>query len=275
MAFTVNQIHDRQYKNDKGQRSHTLTYLVVSTDPIATGEDAVTALYNATGFEIGSTYGTSGLAYLQTFESTCVSDDGCSWHVKADFGPPEVGSQNPLLAPYDYEWDMTSFSRIVDFDVNGVPIVNTAGDFYGDPVEINDFLPTLSVSGNQPSFNPGLAYAYRNAINSDSWWGFSPGSLQVLSIKGTYVYDEYWGPYWKSTYQLIVNPEGFDIVLASRGLRERDSNGKLVPIKIKGKEITEPVMLDVNGKAMLNGGQPVLRKHQVYPRLPYNGVFIY
>ena len=275
MAFTVNQIYDRQYKNDKGKRSHTLTYLVVSDDPIATGEDAVTALYNATGFEIDSTYGTSGTTYLQTFESTCVSDDGKSWHVKADFGPPEVGSQNPLLAPYEYEWDMTSISRIVDVDVNGVPIVNTAGDFYNDPVEINDFLPTLSATGNHSTFNVGLAYAYRNAVNSDNWWGFPPGSLQVLSIKGQYINDAEWGGYWRSTYQLMVNPEGFDVQLASRGLRELDANGKLSPIKIKGKEITEPVMLDWNGKAMLSGGQPVIRKYQLYNRLPFNGVFAY
>ena len=271
MAIDFKQIKDRSYKNSKGQRTHKIVWRCTTDDPYTTGEDIVTASNYVIGVD---TVGSSVVCVLQDIDCNCVSDDGMTWEMSLEFTNETGSNTNPLNEPYEYEVDMTSFSRIVDYDINNVPIVNTAGDFYSDPVEVNDFLPTLSATGNHLTFNFGLAYAYRNAVNSDNWNGFAPGTLQVLSIKGTRMYQEDFGYYWKSTYQLMMNPDGFDVVLASRGLRERDSNGKLKNIKISGKDATEPVLLDAAGKAMLTPGQPVFSRYQVYPRLPFNGVFV-
>lgn len=271
MAIDFKQIHNRSYKNSKGQRTHKIVWRCTTDDPYITGEEIVTASNYVIGVD---TVGTSVVCVLQDIDCNCVSNDGLTWEMSLEF-TNETGGTNPLLEPYEFEWDMTSFTRIVDYDVNNVPIMNTAGDFYVDPVEVNDFLPTLSATGNHLDFNAGLAYAYRSAVNSDYWNGFSPGTLQVLSIKGQRMYQEGFGFYWRSTYQLMVNPDGFDVILASRGLRERDSNGNLKYIQLKGKDVTEPLLLDANGKAIKNGGQAVLNKYQVYHRLPFNGVFAY
>lgn len=271
MSVEFKQISTRNYKNSKGARSHKIIYRCLADNPYTTGEEIVAESNYVIGVD---TVGTSVFCYLQEIEAICTSEDGLTWELHLDFSNDATISENPLNDPYEFEWDMTSFSRVVDYDINNRPIMNTAGDFYSDPVEINDFLPTLSATGNHLEFNAGLAYSYRNAVNSDWWNGFSPGTLQVLAIKGTRQYQEGFGFYWKSTYQLMVNPDGFDVTLASRGLRER-VDGKLQPIKIKGKDVTEPLCLDINGVGITDGSPPAFSTYQLYPRLPFYGVFAY
>ena len=94
---------------------------------------------------------------------------GASWIFTANYGPfdPETTPQNPLMKPIEFSWAAISSEVVVDFDKDGDPVVNSAGDSFDPSLTDEDSRPALVVFRNQATYSPDLAYLYRNAVNDD------------------------------------------------------------------------------------------------------------
>jgi len=254
--------------NEKGQRTYTRTFLVVTDDPdIGAG-----VVREAVGIARGQTYETSteydNFAFCKSISASCKDDDGKGWTVTVSYGPPEAGqenpTENPLAAPASVAWSFAQFERPVDKTVDGEAIVNSAGDPFANEIMRDDSRPVFSYSRNEASFNASLAYSYRDTVNSDSFMGAGPGQVKVSNISGARQYDANYGYYWQVTYEFQFSADGFEKKIVSAGLREKNDDGKLENILVQGKEINDPALLDKKGKKVPPGGPPHIHEFKVY-----------
>lgn len=82
-------------------------------------------------------------------------------------GPEE--NDDPLAAPIRYRWRFGTSSEATDADVNGNPLLNSAGDPFADTIQTDIGSLFVDAIRNEAAFNPQFALAYLNKINSDAF----------------------------------------------------------------------------------------------------------
>ena len=180
-------------------------------------------------------------------------------------------------------WDDSTAERELVTDVDGTPVVNSAGDPF-------DSVP--SVSTPAPVFSKAVRYKARQS----GWFGsnctvnaaqvtiggveFAAGTLLCTIAEERGIGDEVW-PYrytvrlkYRTNKQTIGNAQtpvecGWDAVVADTGMREKDpATGKPKLIRVISAEtgepatVTSPALLDGEGQAQQAGGS--------YTPKPYN-----
>jgi hypothetical protein len=217
-------------------------------------------------------------AFVNKISVETEAEDGMSWICAVEYGPwdPTQRPENPLDHPLEIEGGFSPYERIVDRDQDGNAVVNTAGDPFDPPVTMEDPRPVLTIARNEPAIDWSLVYRYRNAVNSDSFWGADPGQVKVSRISPRRVWDQYLsaneltpgGFYWAITYEFEFNPDGWHSKILSQGMRQL-VGGVQKPITIGGSAITSPALLDESGALLAVGADPVFIEFTIYPELPY------
>jgi hypothetical protein len=200
-----------------------------------------------------------GLAVRSTGRAACPTDqsDATRWEATVTYGP-----WNPLTLSYDgnpvnipmrfrFDFENTSIPCIVDVD--GKPIVNSAGDYYDPPVEMDHAKVTLTVSRNESGPNPAVILALENVLNVAVWNGFPAKTVRFLcptmpEVEYSQATSSF---YWPMQYKFDIDFNTWVKQVLNRGYRQLDSNGKLVPIYVNGQPLSDPVFLDSEGKAIL------------------------
>lgn len=209
--------------------------------------------------------------------------DGSPLHYKVEFTYDLVKPEDQAVAPWDradkftFSGSTTTGPAYVHYnDGFGSPkfIVNSAGDpLEGAEKEFSQW--HVQITGNRQSFPYSVAMAYVNAVNSDSWSGFPPGTIKCQSINGQREIEQVNGEdvaYWQVSVDLAYRQEGFALRLWDVGFNEIVS-GKRKKILDQHKEpVSEPVALD-NGAAKAPGSPPNMLTFRVYNQLPFSGVF--
>lgn len=118
------------------------------------------------------------------------------WRVIAQFESPPPGEDghgaeeddDPVSQPPQFQWDDIDYTEPVDRDVNGNAIVNSAKQWFANPTSRNFKAFRLTIAVNEASYNPNIALAYVNHVNSDEFQGAAPQEVRCLSIIPTNVY---------------------------------------------------------------------------------------
>lgn len=271
-VVSVKELYTRTSEiNEKGQRSYTRTFQVI-TDDQWTGPAVVR---EAVGIAVGDTYLTSteydDYAYCLSKSASCTAEDGKQWTVTVAYGPPpETDSQNPLNDPPEITWSFSQFQRPAEQTRNGEAIVNVCGDPFANEISRDDSRPILSITRNEAFFSAALAYLYRDCVNSDSFMGASAGQAKVSNISSTRQFNPNFGFYWKTSYEFSFDAAGYEKQILNIGLRERDQNtGQIKHILKQGVPITEPVLLDQQGRELPSGNPPHFLKFPIYFEVPF------
>lgn len=244
------------------QRTYTRLFRVLTDDP-HTGGFAVRA---ALGFTVGAQYqvGTPGTdpwaesdtgAFCTAIRAECV-EDGCEWTVTAEYGPWTPKNENPLLDPEELEYGGAQFERVIDFDINGDPICNSAGDWFDPPVTIDDSRPTFTVTRNEGTFDRARARQMRDKLNAALFYDYAPGTVKCGFITGQRLWHAAIGFYYKVRYPFDVNEDGWDRTILDQGYRYL-SGSQRKQILVDGSPATSPVPLDGAGGQLAVGGTPV------------------
>lgn len=111
-----------------------------------------------------------------------------TWSASVHYKTPEQTESedevSPLNVPADVSFSSITTTEKIDSDINGTPLVNSAGDpFSGITAEISDL--TCAISKNISNFDPSSVYTYCNAVNSDTFLGFPAGTAKITSVKAT------------------------------------------------------------------------------------------
>jgi hypothetical protein len=143
-------------------------------------------------------------------------------------------------------------------DINGGAIVNSAGDWFDDPPQMDDSRVTCQIQKNVAAV-PSWIIDYRDAIND------APFTVDGVSI-GTGIakcqppqigqeQERNSIVFRQLTLTLQFRDEGWPLYILDRGYYEIDPDDPANRIKIldeKGLERTSPALLDGTGYALVN-----------------------
>ena len=182
------------------------------------------------------------------------------WEITLEYGPwnplTHWPSGNPLNKPVFPRFEVVPVEIAAFEDVDGEPIVNSAGDPYDPPlmryknrlkiiVERNESISTFSLS---------TILALSNTVNVATWNGFPAKTVHLLPIKmPELAYAQSVNLfYFPITYEFEVDYDTWVKQVLNAGFRQLDSSGNLTPILINGLPATTPVPLDESGHAILH-----------------------
>jgi len=182
---------------------------------------------------------------------------------------------NPLEMPWEVEWGFATANEPINTDITGKPILNSADESPDPPItrEISDLV--LRIRRNEAAFNPLQAAEYKDAINSDWFWGFAPDLVRCTQYNANIARSgNFW--YWQVKYEFQIRRIGWKLKIVDEGFREKtgiDSEGKPIYKVIKDDEeisISQPQQLDGNGRKKNDGDPAVLLPFDLYNSLPFS-----
>lgn len=282
----ISEARQGQWTADGG-RSYTRGFRVLTNSPY----DGPNTAIQATGINIGDEYITitTGFeadmhAYVNEIRASPEEGDALGWIVTVQYGPYSAlwcgggPKQNPLLQPIDVTWGMSKNEIVADMDLNGKPILNTAGDPWDPPIMEDDPRPIMTVVRNEATWNLPLLVQYRNAINSDPFAGFDPLFVRVLAMSSKSVCHQDVGWYYQSTYEFefkspqgqFVGKNGYRRTVYNQGMRAiSQTSGQLITPSINGIPITHPIPLTRQGYRAKPTDAPYWNVYQTHPELPF------
>lgn len=141
---------------------------------------------------IGEQHPSASILYCKSRDCKPDSDDGKAWIVTANYDnqlseDPGDRDPNPLLRPVKYGLEWAQYTMLLTKDADGDPILNTVGDEFDEPLEEDDDRPILVAVRNEDAANLAsliaLAVDYRNATNSDTFYGAPPGCVKMAPME--------------------------------------------------------------------------------------------
>ncbi len=203
------------------------------------------------------------------------SDGGFGWLVTCEYGPydPTQWPENPLDHPIKINWSWSQFERIVDEDINGNAVVNAAGDYFDPPLVRDDSRPLLAIVRNEQNFTSARAGQFKDAVNSDSWFGYAPKQVKCSNISASLEYNPICGFYYIVSYEFAINTEstGWQKEILNQGLRYLNGSTR-TNVLINGAPATAPVPLDNSGAVLPPSGTPVFLAFDIYPEVSFSGL---
>lgn len=147
--------------------------------------------------------------------SQCDGDNPLVYMVKAAYttetGVYKFADANPLLRPWKYRWGEAEYQRTLTKDVEGNPILNSAGDKFANLTK-EDSRATLTVTRIEQDYYPYILRKYKDALNLSEFFGYPPLMVKSKMPLG----EDFWERgqrYYTLTYQFsFKNPDDHDDV---------------------------------------------------------------
>jgi hypothetical protein len=167
-------------------------------------------------------------------------------------GQEDKKLDNPLLRPPEVEWDGVDYTRVVDQDIFGDPIVNSAGARFDPPLEQDDSRLVLRYTRNEATFNQELAEEFVNALNSDSFLGRPPYTWLCKKFAGRRQTEDA-GVYWQVFYEFHYNRDTWFRSVLDQGYYEKHAGTDGKPknfVDRTNQPVSEPLLLDGFGRRL-------------------------
>lgn len=223
------------------------------------------------------------------------TDNPYKWTATATFGSRpaseiqlnQTEAENPLLRRASFTWSTVQYQQGITIDADGKAIVNSAGDPYDPPVEIQLSRAVCSISKNVTGI-PSWILEYENAINSDAFaidglavpqYAARLSGIALSEIKREKIAAGVEFQYRVFTCKLEFKRElWYPLKVLDYGYRRYDPNDttKRIPIYEDGtsnsRPVTTPRLLDGFGGVLPNPSQETaeFQRFNVYPKLPFN-----
>lgn len=201
---------------------------------------------------------------------------------RGEIGPGgPVNAPGPLFAPPKIDWDDVETEEDIEEDWLGNPIRTKNGEQYkGLKRPFAD--QVVTIRRNFAIFNPYIQARYRQAVNSDTFLGWPPGTARLIKFSASNVIDAVLG-YWEVTasvqfrYPYKTTPDkAWYKRVVHEGLLERVGTAPNERFRTAqdddGKDLTRPVLLDANGRRVPKGGNAHWLEFQIFDNLPFNAL---
>lgn len=265
MAITTEPVYQREFQLNKDfTRSYVFTYQSVTDDPFISEADVAAD----TGWDIGLEHPNDSDAKVSDIRSVTTTDDGCNWQTTVRFET----LTDPLDLPAEITYQPSQFQRPTEVDCFGKAILNSARDRYYNLLERDQSRPVFTITKNFATDVYALSQFYSDAINIGPWNGAATATVKVASISDVLVNDEVFGAYHRATAVFHHEPLGWDRKVLDQGFRWRDGNNLKHLITKDNVPVSEPALLNGQGKILPPNGTPFFNEHKIYNRLPF-GLF--
>ena len=271
----------------EGGRSYQRKFRVASNSQ----NDGPAVALSALGMKYGDRYNPAYnvheadlFAYAGSYTVEQEGEDGLDWVVTITYGWYDAltsgggPDQNPLLMPIEVSWNLRDHELVLEQDINGNAVLNTAGDPFDPPLVIDDPRLVMTVVRNEPIFTVNYVLQYRNAINSTPFAGFQPYYCKVLNIQSRSQFHQLIGYYYQTTYEFeFLSPKvndngmGYRKSILNQGMRALSVvTGKPYHITLHGQPINSPMLLRKSGILANPGDPPYFLTIQAYPELDFS-----
>jgi hypothetical protein len=177
----------------KSVRTHVQVYRVKTNSPTDTSY-----MIQSSFPAIGTQHPNDTAAYLTGCDPQRHDKSKMVWLVTLTYSTERQRDTNPANDPVDIEWDTDIAVEPFLFDRDGNPMLNSAGDHYGEAIKGEKSTWTVVCTSNQTQI-PSWIDGYKNAVNSDSCTidgvTFDPGQCKIKKLhisrwqnRGTYRY---------------------------------------------------------------------------------------
>jgi hypothetical protein len=181
------------------------------------------------------------------------------WRATVKYGPwdplTHAVDGNPVNLPVRFYFDFTVAEKVAFEDVDGDPIVNSAGDPYDPPLMREVLRATLNVERNELASTVNIVTLQQlsNTLNVATWNSFPAKTVRLSPMKipmaeYSQVTNQYFYP---MKYVFEIDWDTWVKQILNAGFRQLDSSGNLIPILVNGQPATTPVPLDESGHAIL------------------------
>jgi hypothetical protein len=209
------------------------------------------------------------------------------WDVVSEYGPwnpiEHTEDGDPAAQPVEIKMNGVNYEQIVDIDIYGNPIVNTAGDYFDPPVTRDQTRCVLEVTRNETGFSPSTIFAYANRVNSAIWNGFPPYTVKIAPPQVVPMWSQFTSEiYSRISYTFEYDAAGWDKTLLNQGTRYLKYGGgygggagtyRFNARDDKGELVTTPVLLDSLGRLLaqpINASNVVVLTYPIYQRLNFS-----
>jgi len=176
--------------------------------------------------------------------------------------------EDPFDEPWEEDWGFARRTDVVDRDIAGDPIVNSAGQSYNPPVPREYYDNTLTIVRNQPFYNAFQARAFMDAVNADNFYGFEKGAVKCTDFSGRKMRLGADFHYYRVRYAFAIRKHWL-LELKDEGLAERknNANGTFNSWEIikdfYSERMSEPVPLDGHGHPQSPDAPIVINKWEI------------
>lgn len=163
---------------------------------------------------------------------------------------------NPLTRPPVITGGGADFTQTVDHDVDGKPILNSAGQLYEGLPERPIRAMTFTIQRNEAGNPATKAGTNSNTTNSDVWYGVAIGNglmgkitfaKKIEIVNGSPV------TYWEVTYPITVRRDGWRVKLIDNGYAYLDGTNRATILDKGGNTPRVPALLDGAGGVLPPG----------------------
>lgn len=240
---------------------HQDTWIVITNDP-TDDQDVVLAAFVAPG-------GSYGGRKVESLSCNEVSEDGLQWEVNVKYANSAI--DNPLAVPVKIGMTQSSVQVSTDYDKNGNPILNAAGDPFQELVFLDDIEDTLQFTKNFALIPYAAAQQAKRKIGTITG---VPGYGLYKGMSAQEQEHELIGIYYACTIEFAMadTQAAFAKKLLNQGFREK-VGGELKVIKIKGEVASQPVLLAANGTKLATGATPTEITVDLYNVVNFSTIF--
>jgi hypothetical protein len=126
-------------------------------------------------------------------------------------------------------------------------------------------------------YDPALAIDYQDAVNEDSFMGFTPGQVKVAGISASSRFENN-VRFWEVTYEFEFSRDDWDLHILDRGMTQKAGSITGIPIYESHEDGTD-TLYEISTPVNLNGSGGVLENSsptnvtflpfEVYQRRPF------
>jgi hypothetical protein len=260
---------------DRQESTYTRVFQV-ETDAPRVGPKAV---IEAVPVAIGDPYETDteadAASFARAFQARRISDDGCEWEVIVDYAPYDVTrfEEHPLSVPAEVSWEHVKFQETTYQDIDGVAIMNSAGDPFDPPVTRERSRPVLRVVRNEADFDPSLAHQFADKVNSDTFFGATAGTVKSEPPTGRRQWHPASGFFWVVSYEFQFNEDGWQEKRLDEGFREVVAGDFINILDDNYQPINSPRALNGSGLRLAVGGTEVILTFDLYESISFETAF--
>jgi len=228
-------------------------------------------------------------ALVKSVEPEQHADDPTLWVVtvkydsKLDFSggrqqqqQPKDQPEDPLSRPAVWKFGFQRSTQPARFDKDGVPVLNSAGCPFDPPFEYAVVFPTITITLNKAAWWLDDVMRLVDSVNAKKWFNFPPRTVKIETAEAATKFENGLG-FWEVTWNLIVNPETWDVRLLDCGFMEKVDATPSNPMGLRlitdaaGKVPVVAVPLK-NGKVLPRGQPPETIPFRMYDENDFNNV---
>jgi hypothetical protein len=206
------------------------------------------------------------------------------WDIEAEYSsePLKTADQTNIAKPTDrpakIKWKSQQYRKAIDKDINGHAIVNSAGDYFDPPPEIDSSHWVATIEKNVPAV-PTFILSYTDAINSDSFtiqgMTVSQHVAKIMDLDISDLQTEGDFGFYVFTYSLEFRPETWKYKPLDQGFRTIEFGGlrQILDDATPPRPVTTPRLLDGNGRSLDNPSPSTAQflEYDVYNAYDFGG----